>query len=164
MTSLINAFFCVIDREALNLAESPPHGIKRERDSDRDCDYVMQPTKKVSQSAIQQLQAQLQQSQHLSSHNHYKHELRRRSLTPPSPPNHHRNRSMEREQNHHHHYNNNNNDHSSSRRHMSASPPPSAHRNGTNSVSHNGSNDLLNACSPLAMLSGMQFKLSSRGM
>lgn len=139
------------------MAESPPHGIKRERDTGMDCDYGIPSSKKVSQSAMQQLHAQLQQSQHLSSHNHFKHEHRRRSLTPPSPN--HRNRSMEREHNHHHHYNNNNN-HSSSRRHMSASPPPATHRNGTNSVNHN---DLLNACSPIAMLSGMQFKLSSRG-
>ncbi|XP_055323578.1 protein dead ringer isoform X3 [Sitodiplosis mosellana] len=150
-------------REALNLTESPTHGIKRERDTGNDFDreerdYVL-PSKKV---ALQQLHSQLQQSQRVSPHNHYNHEHRRRSETPPSPN--HRNRSIERDE----HRNgllsfHNSQNHSSSRRHMSASPPSSNHRNGTNNTSHNGSNDLLNACSPLALLSGMQFKLFSRG-
>lgn len=159
-------------REALNLTESPTHGIKRERDIGHDFDreerdYVLPASKK---SALQQLHSQLQQqSQRVSPHNHYNHEHRRqRSVTPPSPN--HRNRSIERDHSHerHEHRNgllnfHNSQNHSSSRRHMSASPPSSNHRNGTNNTSHNGSNDLLNACSPLALLSGMQFKLFSRG-
>lgn len=157
-------------REALNLTESPTHAIKRERettnDFDRDDrDYVMPASKK---NALHQLHTQLQQSQRASPHNHYsQHEThRRRSVTPPSPSLHHH-RMIERDHGHEHrnglinfHENQN---HSSSRRHMSASPPSTNHRNGTNNTSHNGSNDLLNACSPLAMLSGMQFKLFSRG-
>lgn len=96
--------------------------------------------------------AQLQQT-----HNHYNHENRRRSISPPSPAS-RRNHSVERDSNHEHRnglmgYLNNQN----------KSDSPSNHRNGTNIGSHNGSNDLLNACSPIALLSGMQFKLSSRG-
>lgn len=151
-----------INREALNLTESPIHGIKRERETGNefereDRDYVL-PSKKA---AFQH--PQLQQSQRISPHSHYNH--RRRSSTPPSPN--HRNRSIERD--HSHELRNglisfhDNQNHSSSRRHMSASPPSPNHRNGTNNTSHNGSNDLLNACSPLALLSGMQFKLFSRG-
>lgn len=152
------------------MTESPTHGIKRERETGNDFerddrDYVLPVSKK---SALHQLHSQLQQSQRASPHNHYsQHEHRRRSVSPPSPPLHHRNRSIERDHGHEHrngllsfHENQN---HSSSRRHMSASPPSSNHRNGTNNTSHNGSNDLLNACSPLALLSGMQFKLFSRG-
>lgn len=146
-------------REALNLAESPTHSIKRERDPDyieRDeRDYGLPISKKVvSQSSLQQLHSQLQQS-HLSSHNKLH---RRRSSTPPSP-NHHsrseRDNDRDRDASHHHLHN------SSSRRRMSTSPPH--HANGTNASSLNGSSDLLNACSPIALLSGMQFKLSSRG-
>lgn len=146
-------------REALNLAESPTHSIKRERDADyveRDeRDYGMAMSKKVvSQSSLQQLHSQLQQS-HLSSHSKLH---RRRSSTPPSPKHHSRlNRETDRDRDAPHHHLNN----SSSRRRMSASPPP--HANGTNASSLNGSSDLLNACSPIALLSGMQFKLSSRG-
>lgn len=88
-----------IYREALNLTESPTtHGIKRERDTGNDFDdrdYAMQSNKK---SALHHLHSQLQQSQNISSHNHFN-EHRRRSLTPS--PN-HRNRSMEREHNHEH--------------------------------------------------------------
>lgn len=147
----------------MNLTDSPTHGIKRERDTGNDYEreereYTLPISKKV---ALHQLHSQLQQSQRVSPHNHYNHEHRRRSVSPPSP--HHRNRSMERD-----HRNgllsfHETQNHSSSRRHMSASPPSSNHRNGTNNTSHNGSNDLLNACSPLALLSGMQFKLFSRG-
>ncbi|XP_031618009.1 protein dead ringer isoform X2 [Contarinia nasturtii] len=146
-------------REALNLTESPTHVIKREREAGTDYDredYVM-PSKKA---ALHQLHTQLQ-SQRDSPHNHYNHEHRRRSVS-PSSPNRHRNRSMERDHGHEHRNGllsfHDNQNHTSTRRHMSASPPN--HRNGTN---NNGSNDLLNACSPLALLSGMQFKLFSRG-
>lgn len=154
----------------MNLTDSPTHGIKRERDTGNDYDrdnrdYVLPVSKKA---ALQQLHAQLQQSQRVSPHNHYSHERRRRSVTPPSPSPHRRSRSTERDHGHEHRNGlinfNDNQNHSSSRRHMSASPPLSNHRNGTNNTSHNGSNDLLNACSPLALLSGMQFKLFSRGM
>lgn len=114
--------------------------------------------------ALHQLQSQLQQSQRVSPHNHYN-EHRRRSVSPPSPN--HRNRLIEREHSHEHRNGlldfHDNQNHSSTQRHMSTSPPSSNHRNGTNNTSHNGSNDLLNACSPLALLSGMQFKLFSRG-
>lgn len=162
----INALYSIY-REALNLTESPTHGIKRERDTGNEFereerDYVLPVSKKV---ALQQLHSQLQQSQRVSPHNHYNHEHRRRSVTPPSPN--HRNRSIERDHSHEHRNGllsfHNSQNHSSSRRHMSASPPSLNHRNGTNNTSHNGSNDLLNACSPLALLSGMQFKLFSRG-
>lgn len=44
---------------------------------------------------------------------------------------------------------------------MSVSPPSSNHRNGLNNASHNG-NDLTNG-SPVAILGGMQMKVSSRG-
>lgn len=153
------------NREALNLTESPTHGIKRERDTGND--FERDDRDYVKKSALHQLQSQLQQSQRASPHNHYN-QSRRRSVTPPSPPLHHRNRSIERDHHGHEHRNgllsfHENQNHSSSRRHMSASPPSSNHRNGTNNTSHNGSNDLLNACSPLALLSGMQFKLFSRG-
>lgn len=159
--------FWQIFREALNLTESPTHGIKRERDTGNEFDrenrdYTLPISKKA---ALHQLHSQLQQSQRVSPHNHYSHERRRRSVTPPSP--HHRNRSTERDLGHDHRNGlitfNDNPNHSSSRRHMSASPPSSNHRNGTINTSHNGSHDLLNACSPLAVLSGMQFKLFSRG-
>lgn len=144
-------------REALNLAESPVHSIKRERENDyvdrEEREYGLPPSKKSSQSSIQQLHTQLQQSHLSSSHNHYKIDHRRRSSTPISPE-HHNNRSdRERERESRHHIN-------SSRRHLSASPP--SHRNGVNS-SQNGTGDLLNGCSPITLLSGMQFKLSSRG-
>lgn len=45
---------------------------------------------------------------------------------------------------------------------MSVSPPSSNHRNGVNNASHNGSNDLTNG-SQVAILGGMQMKVSSRG-
>lgn len=147
-------------REALNLAESPTHSIKRERDTDYgdrdDRDYGVPMSKKiVSQSSLQQLHSQMQQS-HLSSHSKLH---RRRSSTPPSPNNHIRSdRDSERDRDAPHHHSSHN---SSARRRMSASPPH--HENGINASSLNGSSDLLNACSPIALLSGMQFKLSSRG-
>lgn len=147
--------------QALNLAGSPTHSIKREREADYererdDRDYGMPVSKKVvSQSSLQQLHSQLQQS-HLSSHNKMH---RRRSSTPPSMNNHHnrsdRDSDRERDASHHTLHN------SSTRRRMSTSPPH--HANGTNASSLNGSSDILNACSPIALLSGMQFKLSSRG-
>lgn len=144
----------------MNLTDSPTHGIKRERDTANDFDREERDyaTKKMAL----QLHSQLQQSHRVSPHNHYSHEHRRRSVSPPSPN--HRNRSIERDHEHRNGLLNfhDNQNHSSSRRHMSASPPSSNHRNGTNNTS-NGSNDLLNACSPLALLSGMQFKLFSRG-
>lgn len=155
-------------REALNLAESPTHSIKRERDNDyeRDRDerdYGVSVSKKVSQSSLQELHSQFQQ-QHLSAHSKL---TRRRSSTPPSPNHHHsrsdRDRDSDRERDRdrnaaHHHLVN-----TSLRRRMSTSPPPHHVSNGTNASSLNGSSDLLNACSPIALLSGMQFKLSSRG-
>lgn len=138
-------------REALNLAESPPHPIKRERevDYDRESDEYGLP---MSKKVMQQLHSQLQQS-HLSAHNKLH---RRRSSTPPGLNHHNRSDSdRDRSDRSDHHHN------SSSRRRLSASPPH--HANGTNTSSLNGSSDLLNACSPITLLSGMQFKLSSRG-
>lgn len=158
-------------REALNLSESPTHSVKRERDNDVDYsdrddrDYGLPVLKKLAHSSLHQLPSHLGQSQqHLSPHSHHysKHEHRRRSTTPPSPNI--RNASGDRGHNHHHHHHNNNNNHhssssSSARRRMSSSPQ----RNGMSS-SLNGSSEPLNVGSPISILSGMQFKLFSRGM
>lgn len=134
--------FCDIFSEALNLTDSPIRPIKRERDHANDFDYALPTSKKHTQQ----------------SHNHYNHEHRRRSLSSPSPDRRHH--SVERETNHHDHRNGLLDFHDNPNK---SDSPTSHHRNGTNNGSHNGSSDLLNACSPIAMLSGMQFKLFSRG-
>lgn len=149
-------------REALNLSESPTHSVKRDRENDMDYgerderDYGLPALKKASHSSLLPLPSHLQQSQHSSPHSHhYKHDHHRRSTTPPSPNV--RNTSSDRGHSHHH---NNNHHSSSSRRRMSTSPQ----RNGTSSSSLNGSSDPLTVGSPITLLSGMQFKLFSRGM
>lgn len=148
-------------REALNLSESPTHSVKREREIDMDYgerddhDFGMPALKKVTHSSLHPLPSHLQQTQHSSPHSHhYKHDHHRHSTTPPSPNV--RNTSSDRGQSHHH---NNNHHSSSSRRRMSTSPQ----RNGTSSSSLNGSSDPLTVGSPISLLSGMQFKLFSRG-
>lgn len=120
-------------REALNLAESPVHSSIKRERED----YGDREEREYCMPPVKKS---------LTSHNHYKQDHHRRSSSPSSPDHHSTRSDRERHER-------------GSRRHLSASPP--AHRNGNNSL--NGSADLLNACSPIALLSGMQFKLSSRG-
>lgn len=140
--------FCFhIYREALNLAESPTHSIKRERERDHDnaSDYdhsdrdFMPPTKKDSHAILHALHLQSMQNQF------YNNNSRRGDVSPI-------NNNVSGDNDQHHHQRKNHLDQRLS----------SPIRNGSDK-SPTVSTDLLSSGSPVALLSGMQFKLSSRG-
>lgn len=138
-----------VHREALNLAESPPHSIKRERDHDNASDYADHserdfgppPNKKDPQALLHALHLQSQFQNHYYNHNN-----RRGPMTPV---------------NNEHNVSEDGDQHQQRPTHLSQRMT-SPIRNGSDK-SPNVAADILSSVSPVTLLSGMQFKLSSRG-
>lgn len=133
------------------MAESPTHSIKREREHDNsdyadhnDRDFGMPPAKKDSQALLHALQLQSQQLHSIYNNNS------RRGASSPSMNKH--NLSDDSDQHHNH----------SRKNHHLDQRLSSPIRNGSDK-SPTTSTDLMSSGSPVALLSGMQFKLSSRG-
>lgn len=130
------------------MAESPPHSIKRERERDHDnaSDYdhsdreFMPPSKKDPHALLHALHLQSMQNQF------YNNNSRRGAVSPIN-----NNVSGESDQHHLH-----------QRKSHLDQRLSSPIRNGSDK-SPTTSTDLMSSGSPVALLSGMQFKLSSRG-
>lgn len=136
------------------MAESPTHSIKRERDHDNsdyadrnDRDFGMPPAKKDPQALFHALQLQTQQQ----IQSMYNNNSRRGALSPLMNKH---NLSDDSDHQHHNH---------SRKNHHLDQRLSSPIRNGSDK-SPTTSTDLMSSGSPVALLSGMQFKLSSRGM
>lgn len=132
----------------MNLHGSPTHSIKRERERDHDnaSDYdhdrdFMPPNKKDPHAILHALHLQSMQNQFYNNNN-------RRSAVSPT------NNNVASESDHHHHQ--------SRKGHLDQRLSASPIRNGLDK-SPTTSTDLMSSSSPVTLLSGMQFKLTSRG-